>query len=38
VAEATTSSRQLAHEGGNIVSPTHPPPLPPGYFTSTHFC
>jgi hypothetical protein len=22
-------SRQLAHEGGNVVSPTHRPPLPP---------
>jgi hypothetical protein len=23
------TSRQLAHEGGKVVSPTHPPPLPP---------
>jgi hypothetical protein len=28
--EATTISRQSAHEGGKVVSPTHRPPLPPG--------
>jgi len=27
-------SRQSAHEGGKVVSPTHRPPLPP----FTHFC
>ena len=31
-------SRQSAHEGGKVVSPTHPPPLPPGYIPGTHFC
>ena len=31
-------SRQLAHEGGKIVSPTHQPPLPPGNIPGTHFC
>jgi hypothetical protein len=31
-------SRQSAHEGGKIVSPTHRPPLPPGYIPGTHFC
>ena len=30
-------SRQLAHEGGKIVSPTHRPPLPPGNIPGTHF-
>ena len=30
-------SRQSAHEGGKIVSPTHRPPLPPGSIPSTHF-
>jgi len=26
------------HEGGKVVSPTHPPPLPPGNIPGTHFC
>ena len=30
-------SRQSAHEGGKIVSPTHWPPLPPGNIPGTHF-
>jgi hypothetical protein len=28
-AEAPVSSRQSAHEGSKVVSPTHRPPLPP---------
>ena len=28
-AEASRMSRQSAHEGGKVVSPTHRPPLPP---------
>ena len=31
-------SRQWAHEGGKVVSPTHWPPLPPGNIPSSHFC
>jgi hypothetical protein len=31
-------SRQSAHEGGEVVSPTHWPPLPPGNTPGTHFC
>jgi hypothetical protein len=31
-------SRQMAHEGSKVVSPTHRPPLPPGIIPSTHFC
>ena len=32
-------SRQSAHEGGKIVSPTHRPPLsPPVNIPGTHFC
>ena len=31
-------SRQSAHEGGKVVSPTHRPPLPPGSIPGTHFC
>jgi len=32
-------SRQSAHEGGKVVSPTHQlPPLPPGNIPGTHFC
>jgi len=31
-------SRQSAHEGGKVVSPTHRPPLPPGNISGTHFC
>ena len=32
------SSRQSAHEGGKVVSPTHRPCLPPGNIPGTHFC
>jgi hypothetical protein len=31
-------SRQSAHEGGKVVSPTHRPPSPPGNIPGTHFC
>jgi len=31
-------SRQSAHEGGKVVTPTHRPPLPPGNIPGTHFC
>ena len=31
-------SRQLAQEGGKVVSPTHWPPLRPGNIPGTHFC
>jgi len=31
-------SRQSAHEGDKVVSPTHRPPLPPGYIPGTRFC
>jgi hypothetical protein len=31
-------SRQSAHEGGKVVSPTHRPPLPPGNIPGTHCC
>jgi len=31
-------SRQSAHEGSKVVSPTHRPPLPPGNIPGTHFC
>jgi hypothetical protein len=31
-------SRQLAHEGGKVVSPVHRPHLPPGNIPGTHFC
>jgi len=31
-------SRQSAHEGGKVESPTHRPPLPPGNIPGTHFC
>ena len=31
-------SRQSAHEGGKVVSPTHRPLLPPGNIPGTHFC
>ena len=30
-------SRQSAHEGGNVVSPMHQPPLPPVNIPGTHF-
>jgi len=35
---SSQNSRQSAHEGGNVVSPTHRPPLPPGNISGTHFC
>ena len=31
-------SRQLAHVGGKVVSPTHRPPLSPGNIPGTQFC
>jgi hypothetical protein len=31
-------SRQSAHEGGKVVSPTHRPPLHPKNIPGTHFC
>jgi len=31
-------SRQSAHEGGKVASPTHRPPLPPRNMPGTHFC
>jgi hypothetical protein len=31
-------SRQSAHEGGKVVSPTHRPSLPPRKDPGTHFC
>jgi hypothetical protein len=31
-------SRQSAHEGGKVVSPTHWLPLPPLNIPGTHFC
>ena len=31
-------SRQSAHEGGEVVCPTHRPPLPPTKYLGTHFC
>jgi len=31
-------SKQLAHEGGNVVSLTHRPPLHTGNIPGTHFC
>ena len=31
-------SRQSAHEGGKVVSPTHRLPLPLGNIPGTHFC
>jgi hypothetical protein len=30
-------SRHSAHEGGEVVSLTHRPPLPPGNIPGTHF-
>ena len=32
------TSRQSAHEGGKVVSPTYRPPLPPENIPGTHFC
>jgi hypothetical protein len=31
-------SRQSAHEGGKVVSPTYRPLLPPGNIPGTYFC
>jgi hypothetical protein len=31
-------SRQLAHEGGKVVNPTHRQPSPPVNVRGTHFC
>ena len=31
-------SRQSAHAGGKVVSPTHRSPLLPGNIPGTHFC
>jgi hypothetical protein len=31
-------SRQSAHEGGKVVSPTHRPPLSPENIPGTYFC
>jgi len=31
-------SRQSAHEGGKVVSPTHRQTLPPGNIPRIHFC
>ena len=36
--EALRISRQSAHEGGKVVSPTHRPSLPSGRIPGTHFC
>ena len=36
--EDPTVSRQPAHEGGMVVSPTHRPPSSPGDIPGTHFC
>jgi hypothetical protein len=35
--EAPRISRQLAHEGGKVVSPTHRPPLPPRKYSWNSF-
>jgi len=35
--EGPQNSRQSAHEGGKVVSPTYRPPLPPGNIPGTHF-
>jgi hypothetical protein len=29
---------ETAHEGGQVISPTHQPHLPPGIIPGTHFC
>ena len=36
--EGSQISRQSAHEGGKVVSPTHRPPLPSGNIPGTYFC
>jgi hypothetical protein len=38
VVEAPRISKQSAHEGGKVVSPTHRPPLTPSKTPDTHFC
>jgi hypothetical protein len=38
VVRGSQISRQSAHEGEKIVSPTHRLPLPPGNIPGTHFC
>jgi hypothetical protein len=35
--EASKISRQLAQEGGKVVSPPHQPPSPPGDIAGPHF-
>jgi hypothetical protein len=34
----TEVARIFKHEDGNVVSPTHRPPLPTGKIRGTHFC
>jgi len=36
--EASTISKQSAHKGSKVVSPTHRPPLSPGHISGSHFC
>jgi hypothetical protein len=36
--DAPRISKQSAHEGGKVVSPTHRPSLPPEKTPGTHFC
>jgi hypothetical protein len=36
--EAPRISRQSAHEGVKVGSPTHRPPLSPGDITDNYFC
>jgi hypothetical protein len=36
--EASTISRQSAHDGGKVVGCTHLPSLSPGDMPGTHFC
>ena len=38
VSRGSHISRQSAHNGGKVVSPTHLPPLTPGNILGTHFC
>jgi len=35
---ASQISRQSAHKGSKVVSPTHRPPLPPENIPGIHFC
>jgi len=37
-ASGSQISRHSAHEGGKVLSPTHPPPLPSGNIPGTYFC